>query len=282
MSRIATLEGRIAAVEDRTRQTAGSVGRADALLVAFAARRAIERGVSLGYLETLLTQRFGSTSPRAVATIITASRQPVTLDQLLHEYRALEPALRRGPPDESLWSAFQREMGSLVAVHRASSPSPMVQARYDRALANLERGEVDRALAETMRLPGGQRAQAWAAKARRYIAAQRALDEIEGPPCFRAIADTENLSFRSGRLQEREAFQWGWGHDVRFVGRPSCGRIGTRTGCHVRHPDDIGHRSSPSASARPADPRARKRIQRDRGDRRSVGRRGLESRLARE
>lgn len=180
LSRIATLEGRIAAVEDRTRQTAGSVGRADALLVAFAARRAIERGVPLGYLETLLTQRFGSTAPRAVATIITASRQPVTLDQLTSEYRALEPALRRGPPDESLWQAFQREMGSLVAVHRASAPSPMVEARYDQALANLERGEVDRSLAETMRLPGAGRAQAWAAKARRYIAAQRALDEIEG------------------------------------------------------------------------------------------------------
>lgn len=180
LSRIATLEGRIAAVEDRTRQTAGSVGRADALLVAFAARRAIERGVPLGYLETLLTQRFGSTSPKAVATIITASRQPVTLDQLTSEYRALEPALRRGPPDESLWHAFQREMGSLVAVHRASAPSPMVEARYERALANLERGEVDRSLAETMRLPGAGRAQVWAGKARRYIAAQRALDEIEG------------------------------------------------------------------------------------------------------
>ena len=179
-SRIATLEGRIAAVEDRTRQTAGSVGRADALLIAFASRRAVERGVSLGYLETLLTQRFGPTSPRAVATIISASRQPVTLPQLLQEFRALEPALRRGPPDEGMWRAFQREMGSLIAIHRASAPSPMVEARYDRALANLERGEVDTALAETMRLPGAVRAQAWATKARRYIAARRALDEIEG------------------------------------------------------------------------------------------------------
>ena len=179
-SRIATLEGRIAAVEDRTRQTAGSVGRADALLVAFASRRAIERGVSLGYLETLLAQRFGPTSPRAVATIISASRQPVTLPQLLQEYRKLEPALRRGPPDEGMWRALQRELGSLIAIHRASAPSPMVEARYDRALTNLERGEVDTALAETMRLPGAVRAQAWAAKARRYIAARRALDEIEG------------------------------------------------------------------------------------------------------
>lgn len=179
-SRIATLEGRIAAVEDRTRQTAGSVGRADALLVAFAARRAVERGVPLGYLEPLLSQRFGSTSPRAVAAIIAAARQPVTLEQLTDEYRALEPALRRGPPDEGLWDAFQRELGALIAIHRSSAPSPMAEARYERALANLERGEVDLALAETMRLPGAERARAWVAKARRYIAAQRALDRIEG------------------------------------------------------------------------------------------------------
>lgn len=179
-SRIADLEGRIAAVEDRTRRTAGSVGRADALLIAFAARRAVERGVPLGYLEPLLAQRFGPTSQRAVATIITASRQPVTLKQLIGDYRALESALRRGPPDEGLWRALRREVGSLVAIHRSNAPSPMVEARYDRALGQLERGEVDLALAETTRLPGAARAEAWMAKARRYVAAQRALDEIEG------------------------------------------------------------------------------------------------------
>lgn len=179
-SRIANLEGRLAAVEDRTRQTAGSVGRADALLIAFAARRAVERGVPLGYLEPLLSQRFGPSSQRAVATIISASRQPVTLKQLIDEYHALEPALRRGPPDEGLWQSFRREMGSLVAIHRSNAPSPMSQARYERALANLERGEVDMALAETMRLPGAARAEGWTVRARRYIAAQRALDQIEG------------------------------------------------------------------------------------------------------
>ena len=40
-------------------------------------------------------------------------------------------------------------------------------------------GDVDQALAETMRLPGASRAGDWVAKARRYIAAHRALDEIE-------------------------------------------------------------------------------------------------------
>lgn len=179
-ARIAQLEGRLAAVEDRTRRTAGSVGRADALLIAFAARRAVERGVPLGYLEPLLSQRFGASSPRAVAAIITAAREPVTLKELVADYRALEPSLRRGPPDEGPWQALRRELGSLVAVHRASTPSPMAQARYGRAMAELERGNVGQALAETTRLPGAARANPWMAKARRYLLAQRALDEIEG------------------------------------------------------------------------------------------------------
>ena len=55
----------------RPQRAEGSAGRADALLVAFAARRAIDRGVALGYLETLLVDRFGSRHPRAVATIVT-------------------------------------------------------------------------------------------------------------------------------------------------------------------------------------------------------------------
>jgi hypothetical protein len=43
----------------------------------------------------------------------------------------------------------------------------------------LSTGDVDQALAETMRLPGAARVPDWTAKARRYVAAHRALDEIE-------------------------------------------------------------------------------------------------------
>ena len=178
-AKVAELETRLRAVEATSRQAAGSVGRADALLVAFASRRAIERGVPLGYLETLLADRFGQHNPRAVAAIITASRDPVTLDRLIADYEALAPALQRGAPDESLWQGLKREMSSLVAVRPASVPSAKPRARYERALAQLHNGQVGAALAETMRLPGSARAGQWIADARRYVTAQRALDEIE-------------------------------------------------------------------------------------------------------
>jgi hypothetical protein len=179
LARIATIEARLAAIESQAQQAAGSVGRADALLVAFAARRAIDRGVALGYLEPLLVQRFGARHQAAVATIITASRDPVRLDSLIADYRGLGPTLRRGGAEEGWWEGVRRELGSIITFRRADTPSPQPQARYDRALAHLESGEVDAALAETMRLPGAAGAGPWVARARRYIASHRALDEVE-------------------------------------------------------------------------------------------------------
>lgn len=178
-SRIAALETRLAGLESATRAAAGSAGRADAMLVAFAARRALDRGVALGYLEPLLVERFGGQHQAAVATIVTASRDPVRLDDLIGEYEKLGPALRGGGPDEGWWQGFRRELGTVLSIHRADAPSPQPQARYDRALVKLESGEVDRALNETMRLPGAANAASWIVRARRYIAAHRALDEIE-------------------------------------------------------------------------------------------------------
>jgi len=177
--RIANLEARLARVENATARAEGSAGRADALVVAFAARRAIDRGVALGFLESLLVSRFGAQHQPAVATIITGSRQPVRLNDLIAEYDGLGPELRRGGPEDSWWTNFKRELGSLVEVHSAGRPAANAEARYVRAQQRLATGDVDQALAETMRLPGASRAQDWIDKARRYIAVHRALDEIE-------------------------------------------------------------------------------------------------------
>ena len=177
--RVTTLESRLAAVESATARAEGSAGRADALVVAFAARRAIDRGVALGYLENLLVERFGAAHRVAVASIITASHQPVRLDDLITEYDSLAPELRRGGPQDSWWTNLQRELGELVEIHSAARPAANLEARYERARARLASGEVDQALAETMRLPGASRAGDWIGKARRYIAVHRALDEIE-------------------------------------------------------------------------------------------------------
>ncbi|UUR07249.1 hypothetical protein [Sphingomonas glaciei] len=178
-ARVATLEARLARVESATSRAESSAGRADALLVAFAARRAIDRGVALGYLEPLLTERFGPTHPQAVATIVTSSRRPVRLDQLAADFTTLAPRLKAAPESDNLWQTMRRQMGDLVTIRRADQPSQRPIATYDRAVARLNAGQVDQALAEAMRLPGITAAPAWVASARSYVAAHRALDQIE-------------------------------------------------------------------------------------------------------
>lgn len=177
--RISALEQRLNQVENATQRAEGSAGRADALVVAFAARRAVDRGVALGYLENLLVDRFGQQHQAAVATVITGSHQPVRLEDLTSEYETLGPVLRAGGPQDNWWLGFKRELGSLVEVHRAERPATNPEARYNRALQRLSSGDVDLALAETMRLPGAANASQWTQKAHRYIAVHRALDEIE-------------------------------------------------------------------------------------------------------
>ncbi len=176
---VADLQLRLQRVENAAAQAQGSAGRADALLIAFAARRSIDRGVGLGYLEPLLLDRFGARHPQAISTIVTTSRAPVRLADLIKDYEALRPSLLAAGPSEGFWTGVQREFGSLIHVHRADRPSTQPRARYERALAQLSAGQVDAALAETMRLPGAPRATPWIAKARRYVAAHRSLDEIE-------------------------------------------------------------------------------------------------------
>lgn len=178
---IAMLEQRLATVEHATQRAEGSAGRADAMLVAFAARRAIDRGVALGYLEPLLVDRFGASDQGAVATVITAGRSPQTAEGLLTEYERLGPVLRGPGPNEGVWTGVRRELGNLISVHRADRPNPLPQARYDRALAALRDGKTGVALAETMRMPGAGRPEAagWIERARRAVLTTRALDQLE-------------------------------------------------------------------------------------------------------
>ena len=128
-ARLADLENRVARVESATAHAEGSAGRADALVIAFAARRAVDREVALGYLENLLVDRFGEQHRAAVAQVITGSHQPVRLADLVAEYDASGPELRRGGPQDSWWTNFRRELGSLVEIHSAQHPATNPEAR---------------------------------------------------------------------------------------------------------------------------------------------------------
>jgi hypothetical protein len=177
--RVTRVEQRLAELDNASRAAVGNADRAEGLLVAFAARRALDRGVQLGYIEHLLRQRFGQTQPQAVGMIITAAREPVTLQELQRELEEIGPHLAASGPNQNWWSAFKRELGSLITIRREGTQSTIPSERLRRAYAHMSAGEVNFALVEVLRMPGREQARAWVQKARRYVAARSALDTIE-------------------------------------------------------------------------------------------------------
>lgn len=177
--RVGQLEQRVVAIDEQSRSAVGNADRAEGLLVAFAARRALDRGVALGYLEGLLRQRFGTSQRQAVATIITAAQQPVTLEELQQGLQEVGPQLTGAAPDQSWWDALRTEMADLITVRKAGTPPTIPAERLQRAKRRLDAGQVDVALAEVLRMPGRGHATAWIGDARRYVSARRALDTIE-------------------------------------------------------------------------------------------------------
>jgi hypothetical protein len=173
--RIAALEQRLTRLDLQAAATEGNTARAEALLVALATRRAIERGASLGYLETQLKLRFGDAQANSVATLIANAQRPVTIDQLSSDLEALLGT----PANEGGWQRFTRELSGLFVVRRGDAPSAQPDARLDRARLMLRSGQVETALAEVQRLPGASAAGDWVNAARRYAASQKALDLIE-------------------------------------------------------------------------------------------------------
>ena len=192
--RLAALEQKFAQLDLRAAAASGNVARAEGLLIAFAARRALDRGVPLGYLEDQIKLRFADAQPNAVRTVIESARQPATLIQLTSSLDALSPSLTGAPAKGNAWDKVKFEFSNLFVIRRDTAPSPVPANRIDRARLLLEAGRVDEAVVEVQRLPEAAGANDWIAAARRYGAARQALDLIETT----ALLDTRELKDSKG------------------------------------------------------------------------------------
>lgn len=178
-ARVAQLEQRLTRITVEAQAASGNAARAEGLLIAFAARRALDNSTPLGYVEGQLRLRFGQAQPRAVATIINAAREPITLADLRGGLADIADQLITPPANASWWTALEHEARELISIHKASTPSPRPQAGLERAIRYLDGGRVSAALAEVERMPGRTVADRWIQSARRYLEARRALDLIE-------------------------------------------------------------------------------------------------------
>ncbi|MFC0683377.1 hypothetical protein [Novosphingobium clariflavum] len=186
LAAIGVVEGRLALIEDRlsrvdfeTNAASGNAARAEGLLIAFAARRMIDRGEPLSYVADQLRLRFTNAQPRAVDTVIAFAKNPVTLDELTARLEALSPELSETQSNQSLWDRARSELSGLFTVHRDSSTLLTPTARIDRARVMLTARRIPSAINEVQRLPNAQAAEIWIADARRYQDVQDALDLLE-------------------------------------------------------------------------------------------------------
>ncbi|RIV76807.1 MICOS complex subunit MIC60 [Pelagerythrobacter aerophilus] len=176
--RLAAAEQRLSRLDLQAQAAAGNAARAEGLLIAFAARRSLDRGADLGYLADQLRLRFGDAKPNSVETIIAFSRNPITVDVLVARLEGLAPELTEAT-DDPLIERLGNELSQLFVIRRETTPSPRPERRIERARFFLESGRVNKAIEEVRNLPGAEQAKRWIADAERYVAAQRALDLIE-------------------------------------------------------------------------------------------------------
>lgn len=178
-AKVTALEQRLAELNQQANLAAGQAGRAEAVLVAFAARRAIERGQPLGILENQLRVRFGASQPGAVDRVIAAAAHPVTLGTLSEEFAALEPTLVGNRPNASTWDWLSSRFTALFVIRHDEGPSSDPEVRRDHARLALAGGRVESAISDVEHMPGKDAATEWLAHARDWVSAQHALDQLE-------------------------------------------------------------------------------------------------------
>lgn len=196
--RIAAAEQRIARLDLQAQAASGNAARAEGLLIAFSARRALDRGADLGFLADQLRLRFGDAMPNAVRTVIAFGERPITVDQLVARLDGLAPELAEGSRRLS-WDRVMEELAQLFVVRRESTPSPQPRLRLERARLFLQSGRAAAAVAEVRNLPGMASAGGWIRDAERYAAAQNALDLIETA----AVLEPRLLRDGEGRAVEQ-------------------------------------------------------------------------------
>ena len=162
------------------------------MLVAFAARRAIDRGVALGYLEPLLVQRFGRTAPgrhRDDRHRVARSGSPRQPDRGISGAGPNAPraAGRKKAGGTVSGASWDRSCRSIAPIRLRRSRRPVTTGRWpgSKPARSMRRWR------KRCACPESANADQWITRARRYIAAHRALDEIESAALLGGAGDCD-------------------------------------------------------------------------------------------
>ena len=153
---------------------------AKAVLLAAAARRAVESGQPLGALEMPLRALYGERYPGPVEAVVAATQRPVPLDRLRQDFDRIAPALATDPKaDSGWWAKLRGSLAGIVTVRSEGESRNDPEALAALAARRLDAGDVGGAADLVRRLPGSRAATDWLADANRYRAAQAALAQLD-------------------------------------------------------------------------------------------------------
>lgn len=203
--RVNNIDDRLSRIDVQNQQTSNDAIRTESMLVAFAARRAVDRGAPLGYLKNELRLKFGKTNPNDVAAIITAGELPVRLSVLQNQLETATEILMTPDSDATAWEKFKKEISELFVIREAGSQQLQPNRQLARIKTALADRDVQTAIAEMKQMPGASKAQKWIDLANRYVQVQNALDSIEKT----AIAMPTNLASTNGGSSNQSLNQSG-------------------------------------------------------------------------
>ena len=177
--RVDSLDNRLAQIDSQAQQLSGNATRTEAMLIAFAARRAIDSGSRLGYIKNQLQTRFINSNADDVKVIIEAGDNPVRLSALQNQLENGARFLLQSDDDKSTWDVIKKEISELIIIRPANSRPSQTEQRLAQIKMDLNNRDVKNAISKMEEMPGAINAREWISYARRYIKVQEALDAIE-------------------------------------------------------------------------------------------------------
>lgn len=178
-AKVAALEKRIAQIDQQDGAAVAFSPSRGGVATALRARRALDSGASLSFIQAQLTQRFGDRYPQAVDALQQLANEPVTLDELRDDIARRGDAVIGRGGEASLWSRIQLELGELFMLRERGEPSTSPAHILQRAEEDISKGDLKSAIEKIAALPKNDASDAWLKSARRYQNAKDALDRIE-------------------------------------------------------------------------------------------------------
>jgi hypothetical protein len=156
--------------------------KSEAILLALATRRRVERGQDLGQLDKQLRSRFEQNWPEEVETVVNFSKDPVTFDNLVLGLEMIDQG-QKETIGVGLWTKLAEQFQELF-VQRSSG---LEQVRI-----LLENKNLELAIIEVRQLVNTVSAKDWLTDAERYLEAMEALDRIENAALGVAISSEQD------------------------------------------------------------------------------------------